>query len=67
MEEIRVLRRFPERNVIHRHYGNREIRNPMDKKSLQFRIAKSETPTRREVLLEASCQHIGEEESAIVG
>jgi hypothetical protein len=46
VEEIRALGRFFERKVVHRHYGNWEIGNPVDKKSLQLGIAKSETPTR---------------------
>jgi hypothetical protein len=63
VEEIRVLGRFPERKVVHRHFGNREIMDSVDKKSMRFRIAKSETPTRREVPFGASCQHSGESDS----
>jgi hypothetical protein len=48
VEEIRAFEIFPERKVVHRHYGDRYIRDFVDKKSLQFGIAKSETPTRRE-------------------
>jgi hypothetical protein len=47
MEEIRAFGRFPEKKVVHRHFGSREIGNPVDKKSLQFGIAKSEIPTRK--------------------
>jgi len=43
VEEIRELGRVPEKKVVHRHYGSREIGNPVDKKSMQFEIAKSET------------------------
>jgi hypothetical protein len=48
VEEIRALGRFPERKVVDWHYEDRYIKDSVDKKSLQFGIAKSETPTRRE-------------------
>jgi hypothetical protein len=51
VEEIRAFGRFPERKVVHRHYGNREIGNPVDKKSIHFGIAKSEIPIRRKAPL----------------
>jgi hypothetical protein len=44
MEEIRALKRFPERKVVHRHFGNREIGNPVDTGFMHFSIAMSETP-----------------------
>jgi len=47
MEEIRAFGRFPERKFIHRHYGNQEIGNPVDKKSIHFGIAKFEISIRR--------------------
>jgi hypothetical protein len=60
VEEIRALGIFLERKVIHQHYGNREINNPVDKKSLKFRIAKSKTPTRGESAIEGPAVSISE-------
>jgi hypothetical protein len=44
VEEIRAFGRFPERKVIHRYYGNREIGNPVDMGFMHFDIAMSKTP-----------------------
>jgi hypothetical protein len=43
VEEIRAFGRFPERKVVHRYYGNREIGNPVDTRFMHFDIAMSET------------------------
>jgi hypothetical protein len=51
VEEIRAFGRFPERKAIYRHYGNREIRNPVDKRSIHFGIANSRIPIRRKAPL----------------
>jgi hypothetical protein len=51
VEEIRAFGRFPERKAIYRHYGNREIGNPMDKRSIHFGIAKSGIQIRRKAPL----------------
>jgi hypothetical protein len=51
---------FPKGRFVHRHYGNREIGNPVDKKSLQFGIAKSKTRQGGKCHRGANCQHIGE-------
>jgi hypothetical protein len=44
MEEIRALERFPERKVVHLHFGNREIGNPVDTGFMHFNIVMFETP-----------------------
>jgi hypothetical protein len=43
---IGASRKSPERRIVNREIASRDIGNPVDKKSLQLGIAKSETPTR---------------------
>jgi hypothetical protein len=43
VEEIRALGRFPERKVVHWHFENRDIKNPVDTGFMHFGIAMSET------------------------
>jgi len=43
VEEIKAFERFPKRKVVYRHYGHRDIGDPMDKRFGHFGIAMSET------------------------
>jgi hypothetical protein len=49
VEAIRAIGKSPDKEVVHRCLGHRDIGDPGDKVFTHFGIANRETPTRRKV------------------